>query len=101
MLMLVLLLLSLPASAQRRGRRAQQPVKTVTPQEAMAAYNFSQAEELLEQQIADLTKKKKPTEQEEALLETVRKSQIRLQATERVVEVVAVFLFESSQLALH
>ncbi len=92
MLMLVLLLLSLPASAQRRGRRAQQPVKTVTPQEAMAAYNFSQAEEILEQQIDDLTKKKKPTEQEEALLETVRKSQIRLQATEQVTFIDSVLL---------
>ena len=80
-LLLLLLFLSVAASAQRKGRR---PVYTVTPQEAMAAYNFALAEEILEQQIADLTKKKQPTINEEQLLETARKSQIRLRATEQV-----------------
>ena len=80
-LLLLLLFLSVAASAQRKGRR---PVYTVTPQEAMAAYNFALAEEILEQQIADLKKKKQPTINEEQLLETARKSQIRLRATEQV-----------------
>ena len=78
--LLTLLLLSALAFGQRKGR----PVYTVTPQEAMAAYNFSLAEEILEQQIADLKKKRQPTLTEEQLLETARKSQIRLRATEQV-----------------
>ena len=77
--------------AQRRGRKAQ-PKYTVTAQEAMAAYDFDLAEEILEQQIADLTKKKQPTEQTEALLETVRKSQLRLHATEQVTFIDSVLL---------
>lgn len=78
------LFLSLNLSAQKRGKKAKEPVYTVTPQEAMAAYDFSLAEEILEHQIADLTKKKQPTIQEEAMLEAARKSQIKLHATEQV-----------------
>ena len=84
-IILLALSLCLPASAQRKGgKRVQKPVYTVTAEEAMAAYDFALAEEILEQQIADLTKKKKPTVQEEELLETARKSLIRLHATEQV-----------------
>ena len=83
-IIIIALFLSLNLSAQRRGKRVKEPVYTVTPQEAMAAYNFSLAEEILLQQIADLTKKKQPTDHEEALLETARKSQMRLHATEQV-----------------
>lgn len=78
------LFLSLNLSAQKRGKKAKEPVYTVTPQEAMAAYDFSLAEEILEHQIADLTKKKQPTILEEAMLEAARKSQIKLHATEQV-----------------
>lgn len=81
---LAILTLCLSASAQRRSRKAKEPVYTVTPQEAMAAYDFDLAEEILKSQIASLEKKKQPTIQEEALLETVRKSQMRLHATEQV-----------------
>ena len=84
-LLLAVLFLSITASAQRRSSRAKEPVQSVTPQEAMAAYNFTLAEEILVQQIAKLTKKKQPTIQEEAMLEMARKSQIRLRATEQVV----------------
>ena len=83
-IILAALFLSLNLSAQKRGKKAKEPVYTVTPQEAMAAYDFSLAEEILEHQIADLTKKKQPTIQEEAMLEAVRKSQIKLHATEQV-----------------
>ena len=83
-IILTALVLSLNLSAQKRGKKVKEPVYTVTPQEAMAAYDFSLAEEILQHKIADLTKKKQPTIQEEALLETVRKSQIRLHATEQV-----------------
>ncbi len=70
--------------AQRKGKKAQKPAYTVTAQEAMASYDFSLAEEILEQQIADLTRRKQPTSQEEAMLESARKSLIRLRATEQV-----------------
>ena len=85
-------------SAQRRGKRVQEPAQTVTPQEAMAAYDFSLAEELLESQIAKLKKKKQPTEQEEALLETARKSQLRLHATEQVTFIDSLLLPKSQVL---
>ena len=83
-IILAALFLSLNLSAQKRGKKAKEPVYTVTSQEAMAAYDFSLAEEILEHQIADLTKKKQPTIQEEAMLEAARKSQIKLHATEQV-----------------
>ena len=83
-IILAALFLSLNLSAQKRGKKAKEPVYTVTPQEAMAAYDFSLAEEILEHQIADLIKKKQPTIQEEAMLEAARKSQIKLHATEQV-----------------
>lgn len=81
---IAVLCLSLSASAQKRGKKVQKPVYTVTPQEAMTAYDFALAEEILQSQIADLTKKKQPTIHEEELLEMARKSQIRLHATEQV-----------------
>ena len=81
---IAVLCFSLSATAQKRGKKVQQPVYTVTPQEAMAAYDFALAEEILQHQIADLTKKKQPTIHEEELLEMARKSQIRLHATEQV-----------------
>jgi hypothetical protein len=83
-IILIALFLSLNLSAQKKGKKAKEPVYTVTPQEAMAAYDFALAEEILQHQIADLTKKKQPTIHEEALLETARKSQIKLHATEQV-----------------
>ena len=92
LIILTALLLSLPISAQRKGRKAQQPAYTVTPQEAMAAYNFSLAEEILEHQIEDLKKKKQSTVQEEELLESVRKSQIKLHATEQVTFIDSILL---------
>ena len=84
LIILSALLISLPSSAQRRGKKVQEPKYTVTPQEAMAAYDFDLAEEILEHQIADLTKKKLPTIQQEDLLESARKSKLKLHATEQV-----------------
>ena len=83
-IIIIALFLSLNLSAQKKGKKAKEPVYTVTPQEAMAAYDFALAEEILQHQIADLNKKKQPTIHEEALLETARKSQIKLHATEQV-----------------
>lgn len=84
-IILIALALALPILAQRRARQAKPALPKVTPQEAMEAYNFALAEELLEHQIEDLKKKKQPTIQEEQLLEVARKSQIKLHATEKVV----------------
>ena len=92
------LLFAFTADAQRRGRKAQQPKYTVTAQEAMAAYDFSLAEEILQYQIGELTKKKQPTDQEEDLLETVRKSQLRLHATEQVTIIDSLILPKSQVL---
>lgn len=83
-LLLLFFLLSLPASSQRRGKKVQKPVYTVTAQEAMAAYDFALAAEILEYQIGELTKKKQPTINEERLLEAAHNSQIKLRATEQV-----------------
>lgn len=83
-IILIVLFLSLPLAAQKKGKKVQQPKYTITPQEAMAAYDFSLAEEILNYQIADLTKRKLPTIHEEALLEIARKSRLRLHATEQV-----------------
>ena len=84
LLVLLAVILSCPVLAQRRGKKVQEPVYKVTAQEAMAAYDFALAEEILESQIEDLKKKKQPTIHEERLLEAARKSQIRLRATEQV-----------------
>ena len=92
LIILLALFAVLSASAQRRGKKVQQPKYTVTAQEAMAAYDFSLAEEILEHQIAELTKKKQPTIHEEELLETVRKSQLKLHATEQVTIIDSVIL---------
>jgi len=97
-IIILALFLSLNTTAQRRGRRSQQPAYTITAQEAMDAYDFSLAEEILQHQIADLTKRKQPTTKEEAMLETVRKSQLRLQATEQVTFIDSVLMSKSDVL---
>ena len=93
LLILAVLLLSVPASAQRgRAKKTQKPVYTVTAQEAMAAYDFSLAEEILEHEIAELEKKKKPTAEQEQLLDIVHKSMLRLHATEQVTFIDSILL---------
>lgn len=91
-ILLAALFLSLNLSAQKKGKKAKEPVYTMTPQEAMAAYDFTLAEEILEHQIADLTRKKQSTIHEEALLEAARKSQIKLHATEQVTFIDSIIL---------
>ena len=78
-----LIAFSLTASAQRR--RIVEPVFDITPEEAMAQYDFDKAEEILNAKIEYLIKKKQPTEYEDSLLEEVEKAKVRLQATERVI----------------
>ncbi|MBO7119902.1 MAG: hypothetical protein J6W03_06250 [Bacteroidaceae bacterium] len=90
---------SITATAQRRGKKVQEPKYTVTAQEAMADYDFALAEEILEHQIADLTKKKLPTIQQEELLEAARKSRLKLHATEQVTFIDSVILPRKDVLA--
>lgn len=54
-------------------------------QEAILKYDFSRAEELLQQKITLLEKKRKSTEREDSLLEVVQKGSVKLHATERVI----------------
>ena len=77
-----LIAFSLTASSQRR--RIVEPVFDITPEEAMAQYDFDKAEEILNAKIDYLTKKKQPTEHEDSLLVEVEKAKVRLQATESV-----------------
>lgn len=95
LVIIIVLCLSLPIAAQKRAKT---PVYTITPQEAMAAYDFSLAEEILEHQITDLRKKKLSTDYEEELLESVRKSQIRLHSTEQVTFIDSIVLPKSQVL---
>ena len=52
---------------------------------AMAEYDFDRATDLLEQEIARLQKRRKPTDEAEALLSEVQRYAGKLEATERVV----------------
>ncbi|MGN1256785.1 MAG: hypothetical protein ACI4UA_06455, partial [Bacteroidaceae bacterium] len=54
-------------------------------EEAISLYDFTKAEELLQQKIGLLEKKKKSTEYEDSLLEVVQKGSVKLHATERVI----------------
>lgn len=53
-------------------------------QEAIARYDFTRAEELLQQKINLLEKRRKSTETEDSLMEVVQKNSVKLHATERV-----------------
>ena len=78
--LLLLMAFSLTASAQRR-RKPVEPVFDVTPEQAIAAYDFNKAEEILNAQIDYLEKTQQPTDEKEALLEIVRKNLLKLQST--------------------
>ena len=71
-ILLIAVAISLSASAQKRGRKVQEPKHTITAQEAMVAYDFAHAEEISERQIEELKKKKQSTIQAEELLEAKR-----------------------------
>lgn len=66
--------------------------------EAISLYDFTKAEELLQQKIGLLEKKKKSTEYEDSLLEVVQKGSVKLHATERVIFVDSLVLPKSSLL---
>lgn len=76
-------ILLFPCQAQRR-KATPPPEPTITPQEAMEMYDFEKAQEILENEIERLTKKRQPTEELEALLELAQLREAVLQATEKV-----------------
>ena len=77
----------IPASAQRRKAAAKAPAVPVTEQvqQALEVYDFAKAEELLDAEIAALTKKRKPTDHLDALVKQARQGLSKLHATERIV----------------
>ena len=83
LLVFAFLLLS-PNQAQRR-KSTVPPEPTITPQEAMEMYDFEKAQEILENEIERLTKKRQPTEELEELLELAQLREAVLQATEKVI----------------
>ncbi len=85
LLLTVMIVCCLAVPAQRkRAKQKEQPLPNINPVEAIRDYKFADAEKYLIQNIEQLQRKKQPTIQEEALLETARKGRIKLQATEQV-----------------
>lgn len=66
--------------------------------EAMLQYDFTKAEELLQQKINLLEKKRKSTETEDSLLEVAQKNSVKLHATERVTIIDSLVLSKSKLL---
>lgn len=95
----LLVALSLAASAQRR-RKPVEPVFDVTPEQAIAAYDFDKAEEILNAQIEYLEKTQQPTDAKVSQLEIVRKNLLKLQSTACVSFVDSIIL-PKSQLLSH
>ena len=91
LLVLTVAMLSQPISAQKlRGAAPKTPAVPVLQQarQAMDVYDFDGASEILSKAIAEQEKKRKPTEDIEALEELLEEAQriaIKLHATERIV----------------
>jgi len=79
-----ILMLVFPSLGEAQ-RRVVVPEVAEQVKEAMAKYDFDTAEELLQTRILALTKKKQPTDEEEAQLEEVREMQLKLETTQQVV----------------
>ena len=90
-ILLSLLLLMALTGVQAQRKKATKVKKEPEPQlpqmtveEALAAYDFTSAEELLNYEITTRKKQKEPTEEQEEKLQWVRKAQMKLNAVERV-----------------
>ena len=99
--LLFTLLFATPAAAQKRKHKAQPKAKVTATkaatvnggcvvanspaQQAIEAYDFERAGELLEKEIATLKRKKQSTANAEALLHTAQVGQNKLHATERII----------------
>ncbi len=83
-LLLLSLVLSFSVTSYAQRGKAKKDEPEITPEEAIANYDFHIAAELLEEKIEKLKKRKKPTTEEDILLEEANKGIINLSATERV-----------------
>ncbi len=83
------LLIALPATelhAQKRKKKTNSYITDYTEvKDSMAVYNFEAAIEMLEEDIEKRTKRRKPTDEADSLLELAHRTMGRLLATERVV----------------
>lgn len=96
----LLLVMALPIAAQR-NKKAQQIDALTKASEAMRAYDFQDAIDVLETKIAAEEKKrrgKQNTEQEEKLLEIARNNYLKLQATEMITFIDSVVLKKDEML---
>ncbi|MBQ1633467.1 MAG: hypothetical protein II050_02100, partial [Bacteroidaceae bacterium] len=82
--LVILLALAFPTFSVAQRRDAIPEIEEQLKQ-AVAKYDFDTAEELLETRILALTKKKLPTDNEEAQLEQVRQMQLKVETTQQVV----------------
>ena len=85
---LLVVLLAVPAFSQKRRRATPKaPVKPATEraQEALSQYDFGKAEDILNEEKAALTKKRKDASHLEPLLQAARTGRNKLHATERIV----------------
>lgn len=98
---ILLLLASLPIGAQR-NKKVQQIDALTKASEAMHAYDFQEAIDVLETKIATEEKKrrgKQNTDKEEELLEVARKNYLKLQATEVVTFIDSIVLSKDEMLS--
>ena len=83
LILVALLCTGLATSAQKR-KNEQQALPDITLQEAMTQYRFSEAEEILNQQIADMRRRNVDVTAKEEELRAVLRAKNRMQATERI-----------------
>ena len=85
MSLLMLLVLSSLQAQRRKGATQNKPkLPDKNLQEALATYNFTEAEQLLNDEIEILQKSKQPTTEQEQKLLWLQKAQIKLNAVEQV-----------------
>ena len=101
LLFLIALLVATPADAQKRKHKVQPKAKVTATknaatdtgthpaaspaQQAIEAYDFEAAVQLLEKEIATLKRKRQSTASAEALLHTAQEGLTKLHATERII----------------
>ena len=101
LLFLIALLMATPADAQKRKHKVQPKAKVTATknaatdtgtypaaspaQQAIEAYDFEAAVQLLEKEIATLKRKRQSTASAEALLHTAQEGLTKLHATERII----------------
>ena len=73
------------APAKNKPAAANEPSAIEQAQHALSLYDVTTAREILDKEMAVLTKKKQPTEAVEALMEQVQQIALKLHATEHIV----------------